>query len=287
MKKSVTDANLRKEIAFLGRNGFGRDRINSVLGLDLSNSTFYRIKTDKELEFTANEILELKSKHFNSDKDTQAVETRRADVEVKTKKVKNKSNNVYDETSEKLMRYFNISLEDLLNTSEDNMNEKRDLTFIADEFERCFKIQPTEDIIYSFQEKYTALKIRKADALKVITDKIHYVYRRTLSDTHKWKFEEGDNKNRTNYIMGHIINLIKYELDGSSYRAISEPQHKMVEFYKILFNINGQLKCEIEQKIMELQAKFNVFDMINASVLLSKEYNPELDFLNKIEDILK
>jgi hypothetical protein len=302
---------LKKEVIYLSNLGMTWQQVNETLGTNFGKSTIGNYRSSG-CSINTDELVAMQDKF----KDVVIGEPRRvfrrynktANVEItneqavsrqkKISKASTSSEKAIDkevkevvsvkltEKEEKFMRYFNISLEEILETSEENIQEKRDLTLIAEEFERCFDIPITEDIIYSFQEKYAALRTRKVDALKVIIDKIHFVYRKTLSETHKWRFADNEQKDRVNKVVGHIINLIKSELDGTSYRAISEAQHKIVQFYKTLWNIDGELKPEVEQRIMELQARYNAFDIINKSIELIRNYNPELDFLSKINEAL-
>jgi ABC-type antimicrobial peptide transport system permease subunit len=91
---------------------------------------------------------------------------------------------------------------------------------------------------------------------------------------------------RENKIVGNIINLVKSELDGTSYRALSDNQKKTVEIFKTILCIKSELTEEVEQKIMEIITNHNTFDFINKTIVMAKEYKPELDFLSKVQKAL-
>ena len=202
-------------------------------------------------------------------------------------------NDRINEIDNRLVRLFEISLDDLMNSSPENIKQKRDLVLIGEEFEKLFEIEYDEMVSISFQEKYEALVARGQDAVKVIVSKMRFVYRKSQTEVHKWKFEENNSnsalsgKTRKDRVVGHIINLIKAELDGTSYRAISETQHKTVDIFKNIINkTDGELTIEGEHKLMSLLTEFNAFDLINECLSVSKEYNPEVGFLEKVADRL-
>lgn len=294
----------RVQIAFLLGKGLKTDEVNNLVGTSFAKSTMLRFKKMEEIQelIKVNEP-DLKEKFKGvqfKEPTARSEKTRLANKKYRDKKKQQstiriegndtkgmkESKEALTKIEESALKYFDLTLEEVLSMDKDSIVERRDLMLIGQEFERLFGVPATENIIYSFQEKYLILDAKGVDALKAIVDKIRFVYRRTISDTHKWKFSGDDDQERINKIMGHIINLIKSDLDGSHYGAVSEHQKKLVEFYKKIWKVQ-HISYEVEMKIVSLQARFDSMDIINTSVQEINEYNPELEFLNRVEEQLK
>jgi hypothetical protein len=87
--------------------------------------------------------------------------------------------------------------------------------------------------------------------------------------------------------MGNIINLIKGEIDGTAYRALSETQHKTVQVVCSILKIDeSKLSIAAEAKLMKLMSEYNTFDVINQCIVSSRIHDAELNFFNFIEQEL-